>query len=133
MALGGRVAESLTFNRITTGAQNDLGKVTKMAYAQIREFGFNETVGLVSFEMGQGKKPYSKKLAATMDLEAKQLIAQAYKKTEDVLSENQDKLEILAQRLLDVEALLGPPPFGKKHLVSPADYEQGLKQQSELA
>jgi len=141
MALGGRVAESLTFNRITTGAQNDLEKVTKMAYAQIREFGFNETVGLVSFEMGQGKKPYSKKLAATMDLEAKQLIAQAYKKTEDVLSENQDKLEILAQRLLevetlnyeDVEALLGPPPFGKKHLVSPADYEQGLKQQSELA
>merc|ERR1719225_2287167 len=49
MALGGRVAESLTFNKITTGAQNDLDKVTKMAYAQIREFGFNDQVGLVSF------------------------------------------------------------------------------------
>eukprot|EP00092_Neocalanus_flemingeri_P024531 GFUD01026605.1.p1 GENE.GFUD01026605.1~~GFUD01026605.1.p1 ORF type:complete len:767 (+),score=233.55 GFUD01026605.1:666-2966(+) len=141
MALGGRVAESLTFNKITTGAQNDLEKVTKMAYAQIREFGFNDSVGLVSFEMSQGKKPYSKRLAATMDLEAKQMIAQAYKMTEEVLQANQDKLEILAQKLLevetlnyeDVEALLGPPPFGKKNLVSPIDYEQGLNQQSKLA
>jgi len=140
MALGGRVAESLTFNRITTGAQNDLEKVTKMAYAQIREFGFSETVGLVSFEMNQGKKPYSKKLAATMDLEAKQMIAEAYKATEELLQSNKDKLEILAQKLLevetlnydDVEALLGPPPFGKKNLVSPIEYEQGLDQQSKL-
>merc|ERR1712240_372823 len=141
MALGGRVAESLTFNKITTGAQNDLEKVTKMAYSQIRDFGFNEAVGQVSFEMGQGKKPYSKWLQNTMDLEAKKLIAQAYKRTEEVLQGNQDKLEILAQKLLevetlnydDVEALLGPPPFGKKNLVSPVDYEQGLKQQSQLA
>jgi spastic paraplegia protein 7 len=140
MALGGRVAESLTFNKITTGAQNDLEKVTKMAYSQIRDFGFNEAVGQVSFEMGQGKKPYSKKLAATIDLEARKLIAQAYKRTEGVLQENQDKLEILAQKLLevetlnynDVEALLGPPPFGKKSLVSLVDYEQGLRQQSKL-
>jgi len=141
MALGGRVAESLTFNKITTGAQNDLEKVTKMAYAQIRDFGFNENVGLVSFEMSQGKKPFSKRLQATMDMEAKQMIAQAYKLTEKVLQDNQDKLEILAQKLLevetlnygDVEALLGPPPFGKKNLVSPIDYEQGLNQQSKLA
>lgn len=141
MALGGRVAESLTFNKITTGAQNDLEKVTKMAYSQIRDFGFNEKVGLVSFEMTQGKKPYSKRLHATMDMEAKQMIAQAYKLTEKVLQDNQDKLEILAQKLLevetlnyeDVEALLGPPPFGKKNLVSPIDYEQGLNQQSKLA
>jgi len=140
MALGGRVAESLTFNKITTGAQNDLEKVTKMAYAQIRDFGFNEAVGQVSFEMGQGKKPYSKKLGNTIDLEARKLIAQAYKRTEGVLQENQDKLEILAQKLLevetlnynDVEELLGPPPFGKKNLVSPVDYEQGLRQQSKL-
>merc|ERR1719340_163755 len=141
MALGGRVAESLTFNKITTGAQNDLEKVTKIAYSQIRDFGFNEAVGQVSFEMGQGKKPYSKWLQTTMDLEARKLIAQAYKRTEEVLKENEDKLEILAQKLLevetlnydDVEALLDPPPFGKKNLVSPVDYEQGLRQQSKLA
>ena len=50
MALGGRVAESLTFNRITTGAQNDLEKVTKMAYSQIKYFGFNDKIGYLSFE-----------------------------------------------------------------------------------
>jgi len=137
MALGGRVAESLTFNRITTGAQNDLEKVTKMAYAQIRDFGFNEAVGLVSFEPTQGKKLYSKRTAATMDLEAKQMIAAAYKKTENCLLENKQNLEKLSEMLLqketlnydEVEALLGPPPFGKKHLISPVDYEHGLEQQ----
>merc|ERR1711988_683196 len=99
-------AESLTFNKITTGAQNDLDKVTKMAYSQIREFGFNKDVGLVSFDMsGGGKKPYSKQLAATMDLETRKLIAQAYKRAETVLLEHKDKLEILAQRLLEVETL----------------------------
>jgi len=141
MALGGRVAESLTFNRITTGAQNDLQKVTQMANAQIKQFGFNDVVGLVSFEEGGGgKKPYSKRLHATMDLEARQLIAEAYAKTEDVLKEHSKALEIMAEALLeketlnydDVEALLGPPPFGKKHLVSPVDYENQLKKQGEL-
>ena len=106
MALGGRVAESLTFNKITTGAQNDLDKVTKMAYAQIREFGFNDQVGLVSFDMsGGGKKPYSKRLAATMDLEARKMIGSAYTRTEELLQEHKDKLEIMAQRLLEVETL----------------------------
>ena len=106
MALGGRVAESLTFNKITTGAQKDLDKVTKMAYAQVGEFGFNEQVGLVSFDLsGGGKKPYSKKLAATMDLETRQMIAEAYKRTEMILMENKDKLEIMAQKLLEVETL----------------------------
>ena len=127
MALGGRVAESLTFNRVTTGAQNDLEKVTRMAYAQIREFGFNEAVGQVSFQMDGGPKPYSKKLAATMDLEARNLISEAYQRTEQCLIEHKDKLEAMAQLLLqketlnysDVEALLGPPPFGDKNTVLP--------------
>merc|ERR1712142_643463 len=140
MALGGRVAEPLTFNRITTGAQNDLEKVTKMAYAQIREFGFNSTVGHVSFQLTGGKKPYSKRLANTIDLEAKTLIADAYKRTEQLLSDNKDKLEMLAQLLLkketlnyqDLEDLLGPPPFGKKHLVNPLDYERQLDEQAKL-
>merc|ERR1711879_1008371 len=121
MALGGRVAESLTFNKITTGAQNDLDKVTKMAYAQIKE------VGLVSFDMsGGGKKPYSKKLAHTIDVEARKMIAESYRRTEQILFNNVDKLEILAQKLLEVEtlnyndvvALIGPPPHGEKNLIS---------------
>lgn len=141
MALGGRVAESLTFNKVTTGAQNDLEKVTKMAYSQIQNFGFNETIGLLSFEQEQGgQKPYSKKLQATMDQEARQLVAQAYKRTEQLLIQHSAALETMAEALLqretlnydDVEKLLGHPPHGKKHLVSPIEYEAGLKHQSDI-
>lgn len=99
MTLGGRVAESLTFNRITTGAQNDLEKVTKMAYAQIREFGMNQNIGLISFTEQEikemGRRPYSKKLQAVIDQEARQLIVQAYKRTEELLIQHKDKLELV--------------------------------------
>ena len=140
MALGGRVAEALTFNRITTGAQNDLEKVTKMANAQIQQFGFNDKVGLVSFEQDGGRRPFSKKLHATMDLEARTLIAEAYRVTEQLLKDNKENLQKMAEALLeketlnyeDVELLLGAPPHGKKHLVSPVDFENQLKQQAEL-
>ncbi|XP_043287010.1 paraplegin [Venturia canescens] len=139
MALGGRVAESLTFNRITTGAQNDLSKVTKMAYAQVQQFGMNENVGLVSFDEEQtspkNKKPYSKRLGNLMDAEARRLIAEAYKRTEQVLKDNVDKLELIAETLLkqetlnyeDVVKLIGPPPFGKKRLIDSVDFERSLQ------
>ncbi|XP_069698705.1 mitochondrial inner membrane m-AAA protease component paraplegin isoform X2 [Periplaneta americana] len=138
MALGGRVAESLTFNRITTGAQNDLQKVTKMAYAQVRVYGMSNNVGLISFPEEEtkeiGKRPYSKRLTALMDEEARSLVAAAYLKTEQVLKENKDKLELLAETLLkketlnydDVEKLIGPPPFGKKRLIGPAEFEESV-------
>jgi len=134
MALGGRVAESLTFNKVTTGAQNDLDKVTKMAYAQIRQFGMNEKVGLVSFDEEQtgygSKKPFSQRLAHVMDDEARRLVFRAYKKTEDVISANKDKLEKLAMALLaketlnykEVEELIGPPN-GEKKLIGPEEFE----------
>lgn len=135
MTLGGRVAESITFNKITTGAQNDLDKATKLAYAQIKEYGMSDKVGLVSFPEQQtkelGRRPYSKKFANLIDLEARRLIAKAYKKTEEVLLKNKDKLELLAETLIkketlnyqDVEELLGPPPFGKKRLIDPAELD----------
>ncbi|CAG7825507.1 unnamed protein product [Allacma fusca] len=142
MALGGRVAESLTFNRVTSGAQNDLEKVTKMAYAQIRQLGMSENVGLLSFDDAETstgtKKPYSKRLSALMDVEARQLVAQAYLKTEEVLQRNKDKLEKLAVELLkketlnydQVEAIIGPPPFGKKRLIGPEEFEAGVNDQA---
>jgi spastic paraplegia protein 7 len=103
MALGGRVAESVTFNRITTGAENDLQKVTKMAYAQVRVYGMSTSVGLVSFPEDEtkeiGKRPYSKRLAALMDEEAHRLVAAAYQKTEQVLKENKVKLELVSDGL----------------------------------
>lgn len=100
MTLGGRVAESLTFNKVTTGAQNDLEKVTKMAYAQVKEFGMNKRVGLVSFPEQDikelGRRPFSKKLANLIDLEVRNLVASAYKRTEQVLQEHKDKLEVVS-------------------------------------
>ncbi|XP_044766234.1 paraplegin [Coccinella septempunctata] len=140
MTLGGRVAESITFNKITTGAQNDLEKATKIAYAQIREYGMGENVGLISFPESRtkelGRRPYSKKLANVIDFEARNLIAKAYKRTEQLLLQNRDKLEKLAESLLeketlnydDVEALLGPPPFGKKNLIDPSEFEEFMKE-----
>ena len=75
-----------------------------------------------------------------MDLEARTMIAEAYRRTEDILKNHQDALEKMAQALLeketlnydDVEKLIGPPPHGKKHLVSPVDFEQSLNQQSKM-
>lgn len=97
MALGGRVAENLIFNRITTGAQNDLEKVTKMAYAQIKHFGMNDRIGPMYVaddnEEGSGsEKPYSKFLGTMIDEEVRHLVARAYKNTEEILLANKDKL-----------------------------------------
>jgi spastic paraplegia protein 7 len=138
MALGGRVAESLIFNKISSGAQNDLQKVTKMAYAQIKNYGMDPIVGPLSFpsdeEMnregfGVGKKPYSRRLANTIDVQARQLVANAYKETEEILKNNSEKLKLMANTLLhrevlnyaDIEALIGPPPHGKKKMIEALD------------
>lgn len=98
MALGGRAAEALIFNSITTGAQNDLEKVTKIAYAQIKQFGMSDVIGLVSFpdESEQhplAQKPYSKQLHHTIDTEARKMVCVAYDKSEQVLKDNMDKLK----------------------------------------
>lgn len=112
-----------------------------MAYSQIKYFGFNEKVGLLSFENDEGGvKPYSKRLHATMDQEARSLITVAYKRTEELLIRHKELLKILAEALLaketlnydDVLKLLGPPPHGKKNLVTPVDFENSLNHQSKL-
>lgn len=97
MTLGGRVAELIVFNRVTTGAQNDLEKVTKMAYAQVKEFGMNPRVGLVSFPEQEtkefGRRPYSKQLASLIDAEVRSLVARAHQRTLNVLTKHRSHLE----------------------------------------
>ncbi|XP_064466822.1 paraplegin-like [Ornithodoros turicata] len=136
MALGGRVAESLTFNRVSTGAEDDLKKVRKMVYAMIQQYGMDPVIGPLSFPEEDkngagvvGRKPYSRRLAHTIDEQARLVVAKAYKTTETVLKENSDKLKLLAEELLkrevlnyaDIEQLIGPPPFGRKHLIEVLD------------
>uniref|UniRef100_A0AAQ4QUE4 Mitochondrial inner membrane m-AAA protease component paraplegin n=1 Tax=Gasterosteus aculeatus aculeatus TaxID=481459 RepID=A0AAQ4QUE4_GASAC len=135
MALGGRAAEAITFNKVTTGAQDDLRKVTRVAYSMVKQYGMCDSVGQVSFpdaeqQSGAGRRPFSQGLQQQMDHEAKMLIARAYRHTEKLLLDNRDKLILMANALLerevvnydDIEALLGPPPHGPKKLIHPQSW-----------
>ncbi|MDX2002927.1 MAG: ATP-dependent zinc metalloprotease FtsH [Chitinophagales bacterium] len=127
MTLGGRAAEEIVFNRITTGAQNDLERITKMAYSMITIFGMNEKLGQVSFNDPQGeysfKKPYSEETARIIDGEVKKLIDEAYARTKKLLVEKREQLELVAKELLqkeiiykdDLERLIGKRPYEEKH------------------
>jgi cell division protease FtsH len=121
--LGGRAAEQLTFQRISTGALSDLERVTKQAYAMTSIYGLNERVGNISFYDSQGRdaftKPYSEDTAKVIDEEVSKLIEGQYKRALLLLGENQDKLGQLADRLLtsevifkeDLEAIFGKRPW----------------------
>eukprot|EP00960_Hanusia_phi_P063316 765448-Hanusia_phi.AAC.4 len=122
MALGGRVAEEIVFGRITTGASDDLDRVTKIAYQQVSVYGMNDKIGTLSYQDREGsqfKKPYSEATAQMIDEEARAIVSNAYKRTADLINEKREQLNLLAEKLLqnevlthdDVHALLGPRPF----------------------
>jgi ATP-dependent metalloprotease FtsH len=108
-ALGGRAAEQLIFGKISTGALSDLEKVTKQAYAMVSIYGLNERVGNISYYDSQGRdmftKPYSDETAKVIDEEVSKLIEFQYKRALNILSENEDKLSLLAERLLSNEVI----------------------------
>jgi len=128
MMLGGRVAEEIIFGSITTGAQNDLERVTKMAYAMVVDYGMSERVGQVSFNLSQRgeeepmfDKPYSESTAQIIDEEVKALIDEAREQARQMLTERRDTLDRMAEALLEQEVLgaqelldlLGERPHGE--------------------
>uniref|UniRef100_A0A8C9D4Z7 Mitochondrial inner membrane m-AAA protease component paraplegin n=1 Tax=Panthera leo TaxID=9689 RepID=A0A8C9D4Z7_PANLE len=145
MALGGRVSESISFNKVTSGAQDDLRKVTRIAYSMVRQFGMAPSIGPVSFPEAQegltgvGRRPFSQGLQQMMDHEAKVLVAKAHRHTEKVLRDNQDKLQALANALLekevinyeDIEALIGPPPHGPKKMIAPQRWSEAEREKQD--
>ena len=126
MTLGGRAAEEVFFNKVSTGAQNDLERVTKLAYSMVTVYGMSNKVGNLSFYDAQGEygyqKPYSEKTAELIDEEVRDLVDRAYKRTRDMLLEHKHHTEALAQELLkkevlfqaDLERLIGQRPFNTK-------------------
>jgi cell division protease FtsH len=120
--LGGRAAEDLIFGEVSTGAQNDLERITENAYAIVTRFGMNPVVGQVSFRTDgeyNFTKPYSEATARIIDEEVKKIIDQAYDRTKKLLIEKREALEAVAQELLkkevlfkeDVVRLAGERPF----------------------
>ena len=107
--LGGRAAEQVIFGKISTGALSDLEKVTKQAYAMVGIYGLNDRIGNLSYYDSSGEnqftKPYSDVTARTMDEEVSKLVEAAYQRALHLLTQNREKLEELAQLLLDKEVI----------------------------
>ncbi|KAB2869519.1 MAG: ATP-dependent zinc metalloprotease FtsH, partial [Bacteroidales bacterium] len=109
--LGGRAAEEVTFGKVSTGALNDLERVTKQAYAMITYFGMGKTVGNISYYDSSGQneyafsKPYSEKTAEQIDIEVKALIDRAYENAKRILLENLEGHTKLADLLLEREVI----------------------------
>ena len=109
--LGGRAAEQIIFGQISTGALNDLEKVSKQAHAMVMYYGLDEKIGNVSYYDSTGQqeysfqKPFSEKTAETIDAEVKNLIESAYKEALRILNEHKDGLTQLAEKLIDKEVI----------------------------
>jgi len=123
MALAGRAAEEVFFGGVTTGASDDLRRVTELVYSTIQVYGMNERVGQLAFPKDPnampGDKPYSDSTAMAMDEEARKIVDAAYQRTLDLITEKKDEVEKVANMLLDKETithddiidLIGARPF----------------------
>ncbi|GAB4030171.1 ATP-dependent zinc metalloprotease FtsH [Spirosoma jeollabukense] len=127
MALGGRAAEDLIFGKVSTGALSDLERITKLAYSMVTMYGMNDKIGNISFYDSKQSdynfnKPYSEETAKYIDQEVRDIVAMAYTRTKEMLTEHRDALEILAKELLEKEILyqndlvrlIGKRPFERE-------------------
>ena len=127
MTFGGRAAEELIFDKISTGALSDLERITKMAYSMVTIYGMNKEIGNMSFfdskqSEYQFNKPYSEATAERIDKEVKKIIEDAFNRTKDLLSKHRHHLETIAKELLekeilfqsDLERLIGKRPFAQQ-------------------
>lgn len=111
VSLGGRAAEEIIFNELSSGALDDLEKMTKQAYTMVSYYGLDEEIGPISFYDSTGQnehllgKPYSEYMAQKIDQEVQNLVGTAYERTKNLLLEHKDELEKLAQLLLKQEVV----------------------------
>jgi AFG3 family protein len=145
MTLGGRASEDIFFGKISTGAQNDLQQITRIAYAMVTTYGMNDKVGNVSFYDPQQEttftKPYSEETSKIIDQEVRKLIDEAYIKTKQLLMEKRADVEKLADELLlkevlfqsDVEALIGKRPYEEKKTLVEEKKDELLSDNGEIS
>lgn len=141
--LGGRAAEELTFGQISTGAQNDLEKATKQAYAMVTIFGMSEKIGNLSYYDSTGQndfsftKPYSEKTAELIDSEVKELVENAYAQAKKLLKQHQEQHKQVAELLLerevifsdDLERILGKRPWKDEEEENTSETETPAEEQ----
>ncbi|KAK4348505.1 hypothetical protein RND71_031260 [Anisodus tanguticus] len=142
MTLGGRAAEQVLIGKISTGAQNDLEKVTKMTYAQVAVYGFSDKVGLLSFPQRDDgfemSKPYSSKTAAIIDNEVREWVSKAYERTVQLIEEHKEHVAQIAELLLEKEVLhqedlvrvLGERPFKSLEPTNYDRFKQGFEEEN---
>jgi cell division protease FtsH len=115
--LGGRAAEEIIFNRITTGAADDLERATELARSMITRYGFSKTLGLRTFGQVQGNPylgnlgetpNYSEEVSQHIDQEISQILDTAYQRAKNIVIQQKDRLENLAKTLLDIETVERP-------------------------
>ena len=127
MTFGGRAAEEIVFEKISTGALSDLERITKMAYSIVTVYGMNKEIGNMSFYDSKQSdytfnKPYSDATAERIDQEVRKIIETAYERTKKLLVDHRNHLEIIAKELLekevlfqsDLERLIGKRPFASQ-------------------
>ncbi|CAN1808737.1 ATP-dependent zinc metalloprotease FTSH 10, mitochondrial [Linum perenne] len=141
MTLGGRAAEQVMLGKISTGAQNDLEKVTKMTYAQVAVYGFSDKVGLLSFPQKEDSyemsKPYSSKTGALIDGEVREWVGKAYERTLQIVEEHKEQVAEIAELLLEKEVLhqddltrvLGARPFTAAEATNYDKFKEGFKEE----
>ena len=118
VSMGGRIAESLIFDDITTGASQDIKQATSVARSMVMKYGFAENMGFLNYEAGEGEevfigreighqRPYSEQVASQIDAEVKKIIDYCYSEAERILKENMDVLHKSAELLIEKEKITG--------------------------
>ncbi len=140
--LGGRAAEQVIFGKISTGALNDLEKVTKQAYAMVTYYGLSKKVGNLSFYDSTGQqefafnKPFSEKTNEVIDKEISEIVESAYAKAVELLTDNKEGLIQLAEKLLEKEVIFGEDLekiFGKRPWIKEEPIAKSVQESKETA
>lgn len=134
MALAGRASEQIHFGKVTTGAADDLRRVTQILYQMVQVFGMNERIGQISFPKENdgfpSDRPYGNATAEAMDEEVRRLVDEAYKRTLTLMEEKTEQIKLVAELLLTKETITHidiANTIGKRPFATDAEYEEFIK------